>query len=619
MHALKRFLGRSSHNKHWVSDFFRVDEQSKRHGGELVAEALKAHGVQEVFTLCGGHISPIIVACESLGIRIVDTRHEVTTVYAADAVARLRQSIGVAAVTSGPGVTNTITAVKNAQMAESPLLLIGGAAPTLMKDRGALQDIDQLSIFKSICKHTARITRLRDIGPVVQKSIQIAQSGTPGPVFIEFPIDVLYPYKNAFRDCIVPNANTLRQKWHNFYCLTHISWQFGRAFEPQSVRPLPVDVPRASLKDVTTVAELVAEAERPLLLLGSQATLPPIKAKELQQTVNELGLPCYLSGMCRGLLGQKSELQMRQNRRTALEEADLVILAGTAADFRLDYGKLLSTKSKVVVINRDEKLLKKRRPQKYPHVFWHGDHLLQADVASTLVAVRNELEDRYKWTGTSAEWIRRLRERNEATERKNQKKMEEKPADGGINPLNLLGKLDKVIPEDAILVADGGDFVGSAAYILRPRGPLQWLDPGAFGTLGVGGGFALGAKTVYPNRPVVIVYGDGSAGYSIVEFDTFVRNKLPVAALIGNDACWTQIAREQVPFFKTAVACDLDFTHYEKTVESLAAKGVLLDEKNEEKTEEILKSAIEGTRNGDSTLVNALVGKTNFREGSISV
>ncbi|KAI6232006.1 2-hydroxyacyl-CoA lyase 2 [Aphelenchoides besseyi] len=614
MHVLKRLLGRSAHNKHWVSDFFRVDEQSKRHGGELVAEALKAHGVQEVFTLCGGHISPIIVACESLGIRIVDTRHEVTTVYAADAVARLRQSIGVAAVTSGPGVTNTITAVKNAQMAESPLLLIGGAAPTLMKDRGALQDIDQLSIFKSICKHTARITRLRDIGPVVQKSIQIAQSGTPGPVFLEFPIDVLYPYNNAFRDCIVPNAKTLRQKWHNFYCLTHISWQFGRAFESQPIRPLPVDVPRASIRDVTTVAELIAKAERPLLLLGSQATLPPIKPDELQRTVNELGLPCYLSGMCRGLLGQKSKLQMRQNRRAALKEADLVILAGTAADFRLDYGKLLSTKSKVVVINRDEKLLKKNSD-----VFWHGDHLLQADVASTLVAVRNKLEEKYKWTGTSTEWIERLRERDEVTEQKNQKKMEEKPADGGINPLNLLGKLDKVIPDDAILVADGGDFVGSAAYIVRPRGPLQWLDPGAFGTLGVGGGFALGAKTVYPNRPVVIVYGDGSAGYSIVEFDTFVRNKLPVAALIGNDACWTQIAREQVPFFNTAVACDLDFTHYEKTAESLAAKGVLLDEKNEEKTEEILKSAIEGTRNGDSTLVNALVGKTNFREGSISV
>ncbi|KAI6231968.1 2-hydroxyacyl-CoA lyase 2 [Aphelenchoides besseyi] len=614
MHVLKRLLGRSAHNKHWVSDFFRVDEQSKRHGGELVAEALKAHGVQEVFTLCGGHISPIIVACESLGIRIVDTRHEVTTVYAADAVARLRQSIGVAAVTSGPGVTNTITAVKNAQMAESPLLLIGGAAPTLMKDRGALQDIDQLSIFKSICKYTARITRLRDIGPVVQKSIQIAQSGTPGPVFLEFPIDVLYPYNNAFRDCIVPNAKTLRQKWHNFYCLTHISWQFRRAFESQPIRPLPVDVPRASIRDVTTVAELIANAERPLLLLGSQATLPPIKPDELQRTVNKLGLPCYLSGMCRGLLGQKSKLQMRQNRRAALKEADLVILAGTAADFRLDYGKLLSTKSKVVVINRDEKLLKKNSD-----VFWHGDHLLQADVASTLVAVRNKLEEKYKWTGTSTEWIERLRERDEVTEQKNRKKMEEKPADGGINPLNLLGKLDKVIPDDAILVADGGDFVGSAAYIVRPRGPLQWLDPGAFGTLGVGGGFALGAKTVYPSRPVVIVYGDGSAGYSIVEFDTFVRNKLPVAALIGNDACWTQIAREQVPFFNTAVACDLDFTHYEKTAESLAAKGVLLDEKNEEKTEDILKSAIEGTRNGDSTLVNALVGKTNFREGSISV
>ena len=184
-------------DRHPLSAIFQVDETAKRNGGDIVADVLHAHGVKEIFTLVGGHISPILVAAERLGIKVIDTRHEVTTVFAADAVARLRQSIGVAAVTAGPGLTNTITAVKNAQMAESPLLLIGGAAPTLLKDRGALQDIDQMVLFRPLCKFVARVTRLRDIAPTVRKAIHAAQSGTPGPVFIEFPIDVLFPYQTV--------------------------------------------------------------------------------------------------------------------------------------------------------------------------------------------------------------------------------------------------------------------------------------------------------------------------------------------------------------------------------------------------------------------------------------
>ncbi|KAI1709790.1 thiamine pyrophosphate enzyme, central domain-containing protein [Ditylenchus destructor] len=611
MQLLKRILGHSrSKNKYLISSIFNVDETSKRHGGELVAEALKTHGVHEVFTLCGGHISPILVSCEQLGIRVIDTRHEVTTVYAADAAARLRQSIGVAAVTSGPGLTNTVTAVKNAQMAESPVLLLGGAAPTLMQNRGALQDIDQLSIFRSICKYTARITKLTDIGPTLQKAMHTARSGTPGPVFVELPIDILYPYSSAGRDCYIPNA-TGYKKLLNAYYLLHISRQFSRAWEPQNITPLPVDYPKPTSKQIESITNSISNAKRPLLLMGSQATLPPVSAKELRSTVEQLGMPTYLGGMCRGLLGVNSSIQFRQNRRNALKEADVVILAGTVADFRLDYGKLLSPGCKVIAINRDPVQLKKNLG-----VYWSADELVKADIGTTLVEVKNQLA--LKGWKCSEDWPKSLREREDQKEKQNQNKMSEKPADGNLNPLNVLSTLDKVLPEDAIVVGDGGDFVASAAYIVRPRGPLQWLDPGAFGTLGVGGGFALGAKAVYPDRPVVIIYGDGSAGYSIMEFDSFVRQKLPVTALVGNDACWTQIAREQIPMFKTNVACDLEFTSYEKTVESLGAKGYLLDKKSEN-AESMIKEAIEGTRKGKSSLINAIVGKSNFREGSLSV
>ncbi|KAL7988378.1 hypothetical protein Chor_007297, partial [Crotalus horridus] len=179
-----------------------VDPKSTRHGGEIVAEVLKAHGVRYLFTLVGGHISPILVASEKLGIRVVDTRHEVTAVFAADAVARLSGTVGVAAVTAGPGVTNTVTAMKNAQMAESPVLLIGGATGTLQKGRGALQDIDQLSLFKPLCKFCASVNTVKNIAPVLRKAIAVAQCNTPGPVFVEFPLDILYPYYLVEREIL---------------------------------------------------------------------------------------------------------------------------------------------------------------------------------------------------------------------------------------------------------------------------------------------------------------------------------------------------------------------------------------------------------------------------------
>ena len=200
----------------YATTSYNIDKESKRHGGELVAAVLKAHDVREVFTLCGGHISPILVSSEQLGIKIYDTRHEVNTVFAADAVARLRQNIGVAAVTSGPGVTNTITALKNAQMAESPVVLLSGAAPSLMKGRGALQDIDQLSVVQSMCKFTARVVNVGDIVPTLRQAIASARSDTPGPAFVEFPLDVLQPYQQVLRESnFIPRADSAEKKRFN--------------------------------------------------------------------------------------------------------------------------------------------------------------------------------------------------------------------------------------------------------------------------------------------------------------------------------------------------------------------------------------------------------------------
>lgn len=179
-------------------------------------------------------------------------------------------------------------------------------------------------------------------------------------------------------------------------------------------------------------------------------------------------------------------------------------------------------------------------------------------------------------------------------------------------------KLENTLDEKTILIADGGDFVGSASYILRPRGPLCWLDPGAFGTLGCGGGFALGAKLCRPDHDVVIIYGDGSLGYTLMEFDTFVRHKIPVMALVGNDACWTQIAREQVPMLGSDVACNLSYASYEKCIEGLGANGMLMDTDERTKVTELFEEAKKLSRT-KPVLINAKIAKSKFREGSISV
>lgn len=211
-----------------------------------------------------------------------------------------------------------------------------------------------------------------------------------------------------------------------------------------------------------------------------------------------------------------------------------------------------------------------------------------------------------------------LKERDLEKEKANSFKSEESVKQY-LNPLKLLHNLENVMATNSIIVADGGDFVGTAAYILRPRGPLTWLDPGAFGTLGVGGGFALGAKLCRPDAEVWIIYGDGSLGYSVAEFDTFTRHKTPVIALVGNDACWSQIAREQVPMFGSSIGCDLEFTDYHVVADGYGGKGFLLSDSSTPEIDATLTKAQETASGGKAVLINALIGKTDFRQGSISV
>jgi len=311
--------------------------------GDIIGQVLRERGVKFLFTLCGGHISPILAGAKKEGIRVIDVRDEVNAVFAADAVGRLTGVPGVAAVTAGPGVTNSLTALKNAQMAQTPLILLGGAAPTVLKNRGALQDIDQISLVKSIVKMAVTIRRNCDLIPVLESAFDVCRSGTPGPVFIECPIDMLYG-ESLVRQWYNVESDTgqgggLRSKLLDFYLKRHVDRMFACNFEEMKPGEDSVTSPDFDDSMVAKALELVAMSQKPVLVVGSQAMLHPEMAQKLAGAVGALGIPVFLTGMARGLLGKSHVLQMRHQRKKALKSADLVILAGMPCDFRLGYGR----------------------------------------------------------------------------------------------------------------------------------------------------------------------------------------------------------------------------------------------------------------------------------------
>lgn len=574
-------------------------------GGEMIASVLTKHGVRFLFTLCGGHISPIFVGAERAGIRVVDTRHEVTAVFAADAVSRLTGTVGVAAVTAGPGVTNTITALKNAALAQSPLILLGGAAATILKGRGSLQDIDQLSIMKSVCKWSATISKVKDIVPTLEKAFQMAQEGVPGPVFVECPIDVLYD-EDLVREWYGAKNNqepakNFKEKALRWYVNFHANRLFSGKESVDFDKPVATPkFPIHSSGDVSKAAELLIKAKKPLLIIGSGAMMQAGKADDLARAVERLGIPVYLSGMARGLLGKENPLQMRHKRKEAIKGSDLILLAGVPNDFRLDYGNHIGGR-RFIAVNRSKTDLYKNKRPTLP---------VLGDPMEFLIALSNHFH------ADCSEWFKVLQSLNDQRELSIAEQAAA-PVNTGMNPLALFRQLETQLDEDTILVADGGDFVATASYILRPRAPLSWLDPGVYGTLGVGAGFALGAQLVFPEKQVWIIFGDGSAGYSLMEYDTYRRNSLPIVSVIGNDACWSQIARDQVEFLKSDCAMNLAYSDYHIIPRAFEGDGIRVD--SLDKWQDAIRAAKESRQKNIPFIINAIIGKTDFRKGSISV
>jgi acetolactate synthase-1/2/3 large subunit len=464
------------------------------------------------------------------GISIVDTRHEQGAAHAADATARLTRGVGVCAVTAGPGVTDALTGIANAFAANSPVLLLGGAAPTFNAGKGSLQEMEQVDLFTRITKWSDRVPAPDRVPTYLAKAFRTMLGGRPGPVFLEVPWDVL---SNGVDESECPLPVSYRT----------------RARQPGD----PACVERA--------ASLLAGAQHPVVVAGSSIHWDDA-ATQLAAFAERSGAPVYLNGAGRGCLPADHPHFFSHTRKEALAEADVVLIVGTPLDFRLAYGSGIGEGARIVQIDADGTEIGRNRGV---------DVGIVGDSRSVLEQITSALPARLRAEG----WLRPLREREKA---KAARQAEYERSDQvPIHHFRLAKELDTVAREagDAMFIADGGNWVAIAAKVISLRKPGRWLDPGPLGCLGVGAPFAIAAKLLHPDRPVFVIQGDGSFGFNGMDFETALRFKLPMVAVVGNDASWGQIRLPQVQLFgpEKSPATLLAPTRYDKVVQALGGHG----------------------------------------------
>jgi acetolactate synthase-1/2/3 large subunit len=548
---------------------------SQLHGGRIVARALKNEGVSHVFTLCGGHVMAIYDGCLDHGIRVVDTRHEQSAAHAADGWARVTGQPGVAVVTAGPGLTDAVTGVASAWRANIPMLVIGGQGPRSLSDKGSLQDMNHVDLMRPITKWSRAVPEARRLAEYVSTAFRIATTGVPGPVFLEMPVDFLLDTIDE-ATVVFPSG-----------CRT----EAGSGGDP-------VYVERAY--------ELLRGAEKPVALVGSQLFWSK-RRDAYQPFVECFGLPVYVNGQGRGSLPPDHPSYFHRTRKEALRGADVILIFGTPLDFRLGYGRRshLNPAAALIQVDLDGGEIGRNR---------RVDVGIVGDTGMVMAQLCGLAGPRYDANAASREWVRELRAKESA---RWEQMLPEIMSDAvPINPLRLCKEIDDVLREDTIVVGDGGDFVATAASVLRIARIGQWLDPGPLGTLGVGPGYAMAAKLARPESDVVIVYGDGAFGLNAMEFEACARQGINVVGVVGNDAAWTQIRRGQIELYgeERAVATKLALTRYDRVVEALGGHGEYVEVPKE------IRPALERALGaGKPALVNVRLGVSEFRKGAISI
>ncbi|HZU01200.1 MAG TPA: acetolactate synthase [Ktedonobacteraceae bacterium] len=530
------------------------------HGGWIVARMLKREGVEVVFTLSGGHIAAIYDGCMREGIRVVDTRHEQAAVHAAEGWAKSTRKPGVALLTAGPGVTDGVTGVANAYLAGSPVLVIGGAAPLSLWDRGALQEMNQIDLLRPITKWARTVHETSRLGEYVASAFRQMLNGKPGPVFLEMPMDILNNFADT--DSVVDPG------------------------EPEQYRAGSRTAPDPTL--VHKAAALLEKAQRPVIMAGTSVWWCDA-AEPLRQLAERIQAPVFLNGAGRGCLPPTHPLFFSAARRKALEGADTILAIGTRMDFRLNHGQppLIPAQANLLWFDLAGEDVGVNRGAAVG---------LVGDVGLSMEQVTEATKQLH-----SDAWLSYIRAEEQKAMERDEVAMRSDAVP--IHPMRFCREIRDFIDEETTVVGDGGDIVSYGGRIINVYRPGYWLDPGPMGCLGTGTGFAMAAQLARPGKKVLILQGDGAFGLNGMEFESMARQNLPVVSIIGNDGAWGQIKHPQKALLGHATAAELaPGIRYDKMVEALGGYGELV-----ERPEDIRPALERAFASGLPACVNVLI------------
>jgi acetolactate synthase I/II/III large subunit len=513
-----------------------IEDQSthKRegHGGDFAVEVARAHGVETLFTLSGAHVFPLYDGAVKAvpPMRLVDVRHEPSAVFAAEATGKLTRTPGLAVLTAGPGVTNGVSAVAQASFSGSPLVVIGGRAPTHRWGSGSLQEIDHPPILASITKLAGTVHDVADIADRVDEAFRVAGLSHRGPTFLDVPMDQLY---------------------------SRATLELPADWSPDRVEP--------DADSVNEIAGLLGQAERPVLVLGTDVWADAAEDAALR-LVESTGIPTITNGMGRGIVPGGHPLLVTRARSVAFGQCDLAVVVGTPLDFRLGYGSFGGREGAAparVVHVADSAEQVPRHAELAASAY--GDLSLAMDGMRDAV---ERLPRRPDWSS----WVERLQQTSAAAAERDVVLL---GADSDpIHPARIYGELVPRLADDAVVIGDGGDFVSFAGKFIEPKRPGGWLDPGPYGCLGAGLGAAIAARIARPSAQVVLLLGDGAAGMSLMDVDTLVRHELPVVMIVGNNSAWGLEKHPMRFLYGYDVIADLaPGTRYDEVAQALGAEG----------------------------------------------
>jgi acetolactate synthase-1/2/3 large subunit len=507
-----------------------TDQKTQLHGGRLIAKRLKAHGVSKLFTLSGGHLFSIYDGCREEGIDIVDTRHEQAATFAAEGWAKVTREPGVAALTAGPGVTNGMSAMGSAMMNNSPIVVLGGRAPAMRWGMGSLQEIDHVPFVRPLTKLAATAESTEDIPGLLDDALVAALSPHTGPAFLDFPMDIVFmEAEEVDEPATLPDA----------------------ASEP------------AATDGLDRAIALLQGAERPVIMAGTNLWWGHGE-QALLELAQERRIPVFLNGLARGCVPADHELFFARARGAALSGADVALVIGVPMDFRLGFGAAFGEDTELIVLDRAEPARAHPRPVAAE---------LYGGIGATLDALRSGASGLQDATGA---WIEQLRGIED--ERRGAEAAELADDRAPLHPMRIYGELNAVLDRNAIVVGDGGDFVSYAGKMINSYEPGCWLDPGPFGCLGSGPGYALAAKLAHPDRQVVLLLGDGAFGFSGLEFDTLARHGVNVVGVMGNNGIWGLEKHPMEFLYGYSVAADLQpELRYDRVVEALGGHGEFVE------------------------------------------